>query len=184
MLEFWCVEKFTFLCKIGKNHWVGFFNKYTCVCGFACHFALSIYKLYKWEIIDSANSRVIFAKSRSGMNDTCSILHSYVTIAGNKVCLLILLFSTFTGTSKQRLVFLIFKLFTLVFFNYFICFFAFFLYKCTEYAVKESLGHVICVAVNCLNLAVNFIWVYTKSNVRRQCPRCCGPSKKICVFIN
>ena len=181
MLKFRSIKQLAFFFKISQHHWVCFFNKYTGIWCLRSKIALTVYKLYKWKVIFTSYAAVVFTKCRRNVNDTGTIAHGNVIIAYNIVCFLALGCYIVTCTFEKRLIFLVFQIFTLVGFKNLICRLII-LCKLAKYFVKKCLCHIISVSVCCFYFAISFIRIYTKCNVRRQCPRCGSPCQEVCIL--
>ena len=183
MLEFRCVKKFALFVKVCEDHRVRFLNKYTGVWCFFGHVTLSVYELYKRKIIITANTAVILTKCRCDMNDTSTIAHGNVAVAGYEVSFFVLFCCCLSCTCKKRLVFFTLEVCSFVFLKNLICRLVI-LCKLAENFVQKRLCHVVCVAVCSFYLAVDLIRVYTKCNVGWKCPRCCCPCQEVCILTD
>ena len=183
MLKFRSIEQLAFFFKISQYHWVCFLNKYTGIWCLSSKITLAIYKLYKRKVIFTSYTAVVFTKCRSDMNDTGTITHGNVVITYEIMRFLALGCYIVTCAFKQRLIFLVFQVFSFIGFQNLICR-LFFLCKLAKYFVKKCFCHIVSVSVCCFYFTVSLIRIYAKCNVRRQCPRCCGPCQEICVLSN
>ena len=181
MLKLRCIEELSFLIQIDKDILIGILHELTgirCLCGKA---SLAINKLYKRKVIVTANSRIIFTKSRCDMNDTGTICHGYIVITGNEKAFLMLLFGTFSCAGIKRFVFTAFQILTLISLKNFIsrliicC-------QSAKYSIEQCLCHIISITVCSLYLHISFIRVHTECHVGRKCPGCSRPRKEISIF--
>ena len=93
VFEFRSVKKKSHLFKVSKYQRVGLFNKGAGVWSLGSKITLTVNKLNKRKVILSANLGVIFTKSGSNMNNTCTVGHSNVTVTGDIVTLFVLFFT-------------------------------------------------------------------------------------------
>ena len=73
MLEFRCVKQLALRIQILDNLRICLFNKDSCIRSLFGKFTLAIDKLYKWEVIISANLGIVLTKCRCDMNDTGTV---------------------------------------------------------------------------------------------------------------
>ena len=183
MLKFRSGEKLAFFVKIGQHKRVCVLYEFACIGSFLGHIALAVNKLNKGQIIGSAYSCVVLAESGSDVNYARAVRHGNIAVGSNEMSLFILLFGGVSRALEQRLVFLALKLLADIAFDYFIRLNAvFFISERAENGVKQSLCHIICVAVRRLDLAVSLVGIYAERAVGGQSPRSCSPSEEISVL--
>ena len=181
MLKLRCIKKLSFFIQIDKDILIGILHELTgvrCLCGKA---SLAINELYKRKVIVTADSRIVFTKSRRDVNDTGTVCHGYIVIAGDKEAFLVLLFGTFSCAGIKRFVFTAFQILTLISLKDFIsrlilcC-------QSAKYGVKQSLCHIVRITVCSFYLHIGFIRVHAESHVRRKCPGSSRPCKEIRIL--
>ena len=122
------------------------------------------------------------------MNDTGTICQCYISITCNEECFLMLFVCTLCRTLVQWLIFFIFQIFTLICLQNFICRNLFLVFcllcKLAKNRIKKCTCHVINISICCLNFRIILFRIYTKTNVRRQCPWCGCPCKEIRIFTH
>ena len=115
------------------------------------------------------------------MNDTSTITHGYIIITYNVMSFFTLFLHEFTGTVKQRLILFIFQVFSCKFFKDLISR-RFFCGKLAKNCIQQCFCHIISITVCCLYFAVSILRICTKSHVRWQSPRSCGPCQEVCIL--
>ena len=122
------------------------------------------------------------------MNDSSTIGHCDISIAGHKEAFLALLICQFLCTGIKRLIFFAFKILSLVGFKHFVgflsCLFILFGKKWRKHLVCQCLCQIIRITIYCFYLDISIIRVYTKCHVTWQCPRSCRPCQEISIFIH
>ncbi len=124
------------------------------------------------------------------MNHARTVCQCDICVASNIICLFMLLLTNIHRIIKERFIFFVFQLFSRISFQDFIGFygslarlFIFLFSKLSKYAVKQSLRHIISVAVSGLHFGIGFSRIDAERHVRRQRPRRRGPCKDISVFV-
>ena len=166
VLELGCGEEFSVFIEVDEDIDIGILDELACVGSFLGHIALAVNELNEGEVVFSADLCVILTECGSDMNDARTVGHCNVIVNGDIVTLLILLCGACACAFKERLVFSVFKVCALICFKDFVSFNAVFLVaELTENGIKQSLSHIVGVAVCSLNLAVGFLGVNAQSNV-------------------
>ena len=115
------------------------------------------------------------------MNDSRTVAHRDIVIAGDKKRLLPLLFNRLIRKRKQRLVLLALEIGALEGFEYLISR-SILLLKRAEHRIAKSLREIIGVSVRCLHLHIGLIRVHAERNVRRERPRRSRPRKNVRIL--
>ena len=117
------------------------------------------------------------------MNDTGTVGHCNIAVAGYEMRLLMLLCRCLSGTGEQRLILLVFQILSLIALEDLI---GGFILRCelAQHLVEQRLRHIIGITVGSLDLHIGFIRVHAERNVGRQCPRCRCPCKKIRILTD
>ena len=139
-----------------------------------CHNALVIYELQKRQVVIAADPRIVFTESRCDVDDTGTVCHRNVAVAGHEMCFLVKLFRTLAGALVKRLIFSVFQLAALEGIQHLVGRLSV-LGQTAEHLIEQGGCQIIGIAVCCLNLAVFLIRVHAQCGVGRQCPRRCRP---------
>ena len=100
MLKLRCIKKLSFFIQIDKDILIGILHELTgvrCLCGKA---SLAINELYKRKVIVTADSRIVFTKSRRDVNDTGTVCHGYIGVTYNVMRFFVLFFNDLFCTVK------------------------------------------------------------------------------------
>ena len=115
------------------------------------------------------------------MNDTGTIGHGYIIIAGHEMCLFLLLLSGISRTLVQRLILLVLQILTNISLQYFVSCFTFFC-QAAQYLVCQCLCNIIGITVSSLHLQVGLLRIHAQCHVGRKGPGSCGPCQEICIL--
>ena len=115
------------------------------------------------------------------MNDTGTVGHGYITVAGYEMCLFLLLFSGISRTLVQRLVLLVLQILTNISLQYFVSILALFC-KTSQNLVCQCLCNIIGITVSSLHLQVGLLRIHAQCNVGRKGPGSGGPCQEICIL--
>ena len=181
MLKLRRCKQLTLFVQILQYFRVRILDKLARIGSFCCQITLAVHELYKRQVIVSANPGVILTKGRSDVYDTGTIRHGNVGVTGYKMCLFLLLYSSFSGTGIQRLILSVFQFLSLIGFQYLIGGLSF-LCQRTEHSIQKRLCQIINSAVSRLYLAVGFLRVDTERHVGGQCPGGCRPCQEISIL--
>ncbi len=102
MLEFRRVKQQSLLLQVLQNHRVRLFHENASVGGLLCHLALSVDKLYKRQLILSADIGIILTKRRGNVYDASTVCHCDIRVTSDKMRLFVLLFNDACRKVKQR----------------------------------------------------------------------------------
>ena len=100
MLKFRRVKQLTFLVEILQDFRVCFFHKQSRIWRLLRHVSFSVNELYERKIVFSSHLRVVLTERRRDMNNTRTVRHRNIRIAGHIVPLLMLLFRHIRRTLK------------------------------------------------------------------------------------
>ena len=115
------------------------------------------------------------------MDDTGTVRHGNVAVAGYEMSFLVLLLCCLPCTGKKRLILFILQLLSLIGLQDLIsrCFFRL---KPSKHGIQKRLCQIIGITVCRLHLAIGLIRVHAQRHIGRKCPRGCGPCQKISIF--
>ena len=148
--------------------------------------SLRVNELYERSVVFAADSRVVFTESRRDMNDAGTVCHCYIIVAVYEESLLVLLCSPSCGFLIQGLVRLVLQILALHGLKDFVSLVVgsrvILLFQGLKHLVQKSFRHVICAAVDSLNLGVCVLGVHAERDVGGQRPGSGRPCQEIGVL--
>ena len=181
MLELRCVEQLALCIQILKYQRICVFYKFSGIRGLCGQVTLAVYELYERKLIVTSDTAVVFTEGGSDMNDTGTIGHGYITVAGYEMCIFLLLLSGISGTLVQRLILLVLQILTYIGLQYFVSILSFFC-QTAQYLVCQCLCNIIGITVGGLHLQVGLLRVHAQCHVGRKGPGSGGPCQEISIL--
>ena len=138
------------------------------------HSSLLIHELDERKVIISADSGVILTESRRDVNDTCTVCHRYILVDRYEVGLLVLAFSSLSGTFVEWFVLHVLEILADISLKN--------LLALAEDLLDQSFCHNIGkFSVNDFDIVL--MRVHAECAVGRQCPRCGRPCEEIEISV-
>ena len=181
MLELRCIEQLALCIQILKYQRICIFYEFSGIRGLCGQITLAVYELYEGQLVITSDTSVVFTESRCDMNDTGTVGHGYITVAGYEMCLFLLLLGGISRTLVQRLILLVLQILTNISLQYFVSILAFFC-KTSQNLVCQCLCNIIGITVGGLHLQVGLLRVHAQCHVGRKSPGGGGPCQEICIL--
>ena len=181
MLELRCIEQLALCIQILKHQRICVFYEFSGIRGLCGQITLAVYELYEGQLVITSDTAVVFTESRCDMNDTGTVGHGYITVAGYEMCLFLLLLGGISRTLVQRLVLLVLQILTNIGLQYFVSILALFC-KTSQNLVCQCLCNIIGITVGGLHLQVGLLRVHAQCHVGRKSPGGGGPCQEICIL--
>ena len=183
MLEFGCRKKLPRFVQIHQDILVGILHEFARIRGLLSHLSLSVYKLHKGKIIFASHLGIVLTEGRGNVHDTRTVRHGDVAVAGHEMSLFFLLCRRFPGAGKQRLIFPVFQILPGKGLQNLIGCLSF-LRQRTQNLLKQSLRHIIGIAVRRLHLHIGLLRIHAQRHIGGQSPGRGGPCQEISVLAN
>ena len=182
MLELRRVVEFAFLVEVHEDFRVGVLDEHAGVGSLGFQFTLLVDHLDEGKVIVAADASVVFTESGGDVDDTGTVIHGDVGVAGDEEALLALFVGEGLLEVIKRLVLFVFEVLAHVGLEDFVSGFAVF-GESAEHGVCKGLGDVVSVTVRRLDLDVGVGRAHAERNVGGQGPGRRGPCEEVCVFI-
>ena len=174
VLELRCPEQFARFLEIIKDQRVSILDEYASpVCIFR-QLAFRIDILDERHVILAADPVIVFAESRSSMDNTSTIGRRNIAVAHDIKCLFLELANSIV---IERLIFLVLKILALH-----LCQYLAFAFRIGKNRIHQSFRQIVYRTVHINPDIVNFR-IHDKSKIRRQRPWCRRPGKEISILI-
>ena len=119
-----------------------------------------VHKLYQRQVIFSAHIGIVLTKGRGNVYDAGTVRHGDIIITGHIMGLLPLAVCFLTRAGEQRLILFILQIRPLISLQHLVSRFSLFR-QTAQHRVKQSLGHIIGIAVRSLHLYIGFLRIHT-----------------------
>ena len=182
MLELRRVVEFAFLVEVHEDFRVGVLDEHAGIRGLGFQFTLLVDHLDEGKVIVAADASVVLTEGGSDVDDTGTVIHGDVGVAGDEEALLALFVGEGLLEVVERLVLFVFEVLAHIGLEDFISGFAVF-GESAEHGVREGLGDVVRVTVRRLDLDVGVGRAHAESDVGGQGPGRRGPCEEVCVLI-
>ncbi len=178
MLELGRGKQLVLRVQIPDDIRVRILHELPCIGRLLSHVSPAVHKLHQGQAVLSAHVGIIFTEGRGNMDDSSTVRHGDIGVAGHVMGLLALSGSLLPGAGKQRLILPIFQILSPISLQHLVGGLSLFR-QTAQNLLQQILRHIIDISVRCLHLHVGLLRVHAQRHVGGQRPGRGGPGKEI-----